>query len=57
MLDVKLALKDKIDIASGKIADYFISLFRSANKFEYTMLDSYIDLPPFYNMLFMTYDL
>lgn len=57
LLDIKLALKNEIDITSGKIANYFISLFRSANKFEYTMLDSYVDLPPFYNMVFMTYDL
>jgi hypothetical protein len=39
------------------ISAYFISLFRSLSKTEYTILDSYVELPDFFKAIFLSNDL
>ena len=57
LIDLKKVLKDDIENLSYRIALYFISICRSLNKVEYTMLDSYQPLPYFYHTLFLTLDM
>lgn len=56
-LDVKIELQDNIKIINSEISTYFISLFRSISKTEYTVLDSYCDIPTFYKIFFLTTNL
>lgn len=57
VLDLKIELKSEIQYVSTEIARYFMSLFRSINKFEYTFLDNHIELSTFYSRIFSTFDL
>ena len=56
-LDIKIALQDEIQQISNLIANYFISIFRSINKTEYTVLDSYEEMPDFFKSVFLASDL
>lgn len=56
-LDVKIALQQEIQSLLNVIGTYFISLFRSLSKTEYTILDSYVDIPDFFKALFLSSDL
>lgn len=57
VLDLKIELKNDILNISTEMAKYFISLFRSINKFEYTFLDNYDELPVFFSRVFSAFDL
>ena len=56
-LDVKIALQKEIQQISFLIAEYFISIIRSINKTEYTVLDSYEEMPDFFKSVFLASDL
>ena len=56
-LDTKIALQDEMQQISNLIANYFISIFRSINKTEYTVLDSYEEMPDFFKSVFLASDL
>lgn len=57
LIDLKKMLKEDLTEVSRKIAIYFLSICRSLNKVEYTMLDSYKPLPNLYHMIFLTTDM
>lgn len=56
-LDVKISLQNEIQDLMNLISTYFISLFRSLSKIEYTALDSYVDIPEFFKVVFLSNDL
>lgn len=57
LIDLKRRLKEDIDRVSRQVAIYFLSICRSLNKVEYTMLDSYRPLPNLYHTIFLTTDM
>ena len=57
LIDLKKKLKGKIDLVSRRLCIYFISICKSLNKLEYTMLDSYKALPNLYHTILMTTDM
>lgn len=56
-LDVKIELQEEIKAIDAEIATYFFSILRSISKTEYTILDSYVDIPKFYKAFFLTTNL
>ena len=57
MLDVRLEIQEDIEAFVQKLAIYFISLFKSCNKFLYTAHDYHITLPNLYRNFFLSTDL
>ena len=56
LLDLKLDLQEDLDKFTRQLSIYFISLFKSYNKTNYTPLDKHIPLPRIYKALFVTSD-
>jgi len=56
-LDVKLDLQKEIQEINCRIGVYFMSLVKSLSKTEYTMLDSYVEMPYFFKSVFVSMDL
>lgn len=56
-LDIKLDLQDEIQEINRQIGVYFMSLMKSLSKTEYTMLDSYVDMPYFFKSVFISMDM
>lgn len=56
-LDVKIELQAEIKAIDAEISTYFYSILRSISKTEYTILDSYVDIPKFYKAFFLTTNL
>lgn len=56
-LDVKLDLEDQITAFNQNLVEVFLSICRSSNKMEYSLLDDYEDLPLCYNIIFNSIDI
>lgn len=56
-LDLKLELVDDIAEFNKKVSIYFLSLFKSYNKFVYTPMDKHYKLPTIYKNIFLSTDL
>ena len=50
-LDVKLDLQKDIEILIHDVIEVFLSICKSSNKLEYSVLDQYFDIPHFYGIL------
>ena len=57
LVDLKELLHDDIERMSYRLGIYFISICKSLNKVEYTMLDTYTQLPSLYHTLMLTLDM
>ena len=57
IVDLKDMLREDIEKMSYRIGIYFISICKSLNKVEYTMLDSYKPLPNLYHTIMLTTDM
>ena len=57
LIDLKKKLKKEIESVSYRLGIYFISICKSLNKVEYTMLDSYKALPNLYHTILLTTDM
>ena len=56
LLDLKLDLQEDLDRFTRQLSIYFISLFKSYNKTNYTPLDKHMPLPRIYKALFVASD-
>lgn len=56
LLDLKLDLQEDLDKFTRQLSIYFISLFKSYNKTNYTPLDKHMPLPRIYKALFVASD-
>ena len=56
LLDLKLDLQEDLDKFTRQLSIYFISLFKSYNKVNYTPLDNHKPLPKIYKALFIASD-
>lgn len=57
LLDLKLEISSELAEFTKKVSLYFISLFKSYNKFHYTMNDKHYKLPNIYKSIFLSTDL
>ena len=57
LLDVKLDLTDELKKFQRQLSIYFISLFKSYNKFSYEPLDKHIELPEIYKNIILSLDI
>lgn len=57
LLDLKLEISSELAEFSKKVGVYFISLFKSYNKFHYAPTDKHYKLPPLYKTIFLSTDL
>ena len=57
LLDVKLDLTDELKKFQKQLSIYFISLFKSYNKFSYEPLDKHIELPEIYKNIILSLDI
>ena len=57
LLDVKLDLTDELKGFQKQLSIYFISLFKSYNKFSYEPLDKHIELPEIYKNIILSLDI
>lgn len=57
LLDVKLDLSEELKKFQRQLSIYFISLFKSYNKFSYEPLDKHIELPEIYKNIILSLDI
>ena len=57
LLDVKLDLTNELKKFQRQLSIYFISLFKSYNKFSYEPLDKHIELPEIYKNIILSLDI
>lgn len=57
LLDVKLDLTEELKKFQRQLSIYFISLFKSYNKFSYEPLDKHIKLPEVYKNIILSLDI
>lgn len=57
LLDIKLDLSTELENFQQKLSIYFISLFKSYNKFTYEPLDKHIELPSLFKHIILSTDL
>lgn len=55
-LDIKNGLKYDIKELNTKLSIYFISIFRSLNKFEFSFIDNPIQIPQLYTNILLSID-
>ena len=55
-LDIKNGLKYDIKELNTKLSIYFISIFRSLNKFEFSFIDNPIQIPELYTNILLSID-
>lgn len=57
LLDVKLDLTNELKKFQRQLSIYFISLFKSYNKFSYEPLDKHVELPEIYKNIILSLDI
>lgn len=57
LLDLKLEITSELSAFVKKVSVYFMSLFKSYNKFVYTPMDKHVKLPNVYKAIFLSTDL
>ena len=55
-LDIKNGLKSNIKELNTKLSIYFISIFRSLNKFEFSFIDNPVQIPELYKNILLSVD-
>ena len=55
-LDIKNGLKSDIKELNTKLSIYFISIFRSLNKFEFSFIDNPVQIPELYKNILLSVD-
>lgn len=55
-LDIKNGLKSNIKELNTKLSIYFISIFRSLNKFEFSFIDNPVHIPELYKNILLSVD-
>lgn len=57
LLNLKLKIKNELEMFIQKMSVHFVALFKSYNKLTFTPLDKHIQLPNIYRNLFLSSDL
>ena len=55
-LDIKNGLKSNIKELNTKLSIYFMSIFRSLNKFEFSFIDNPVQIPELYKNILLSVD-